>query len=132
VITVVAAVIERDGHFLVTRRLQGVHLAGMWEFPGGKVDPGESHVDALAREIAEELGVRIDVRDLVLQTTHAYKDVEVTLYFYACDLLGEPTALLGQEMRWVSRHELSDLRFPEADAELINRLTGRPGFPVRA
>ena len=122
-ITVVAAVIERDGHFLLTRRLQGVHLAGLWEFPGGKVDRAESHEHALSREIVEELGVQISVGELILITTHAYPDVEVTLYFYACDLRGTPTPLLGQEMRWVARHELRQLGFPEADAELIKRLT---------
>jgi mutator protein MutT len=123
VITVVAAVIERDDHFLVTRRLQGVHLAGMWEFPGGKMHPGESQAAALAREIEEELGTQVDVGELIFQTTHAYKDVEVTLYFLACQLRGTPTPLLGQEMRWVPRHELTQLGFPEADAELIKRLT---------
>ena len=122
-ITVVAAVIERDDHFLVTRRLPGVHLAGMWEFPGGKVDPGEAHELALMREIQEELGVQVAVGELILLTTHAYKDVEVTLYFYACELLGSPSPRLGQEMRWVSRLELPQLGFPEADAELIKRLT---------
>jgi mutator protein MutT len=123
VILVVAAVIARDDHFLVTRRLQGAHLAGLWEFPGGKVDPGESHVDALRRELAEELGVAIQVGDLILRTTHAYTAVEVTLYFYACELRGEPMPLLGQEMRWVSRDTLQQLDFPEADGELIKRLT---------
>jgi mutator protein MutT len=123
VTNVVAAVIERDGHFLVTRRLENVHLAGMWEFPGGKVDPGETHVAALKREMLEELDVEVDVGELILQTTHAYKDVHVTLYFYQCVLRGTPTLLLGQEMRWVARHELPLLGFPEADAELIKQLT---------
>jgi mutator protein MutT len=123
VITVVAAVIERDGHFLVTRRLENVHLAGMWEFPGGKVDPGEGHVDALKRELLEELDVDIDVGELLLQTTHAYKNLAVVLFFYKCELQGTPLALLGQEMRWVARTELPELGFPEADAELIRLLT---------
>jgi mutator protein MutT len=123
VTNVVAAVIERDGHFLVTRRLENVHLAGMWEFPGGKVDPGETHVGALKREMLEELDVQVDVGELILQTTHAYKEVHVTLYFYQCVLRGAPTMLLGQEMRWVPRHELPLLGFPEADAELIKQLT---------
>jgi mutator protein MutT len=123
VIVVVAAVIERDGSFLVTRRLENVHLAGMWEFPGGKLDPGETHVDALKRELLEELDVEVDVGELLLQTTHAYKDVHVVLYFYSCTLHGTPVALLGQDMRWVARHELSELGFPEADGELIKLLT---------
>lgn len=121
-IVVVAAVIE-DGHrFLVTRRQPGVHLAGMWEFPGGKIDPDESHDAALRRELGEELGVDAAVGELVYETTHAYPDVTVALYFYRCRLIGEPRPLLGQEMQWVPRAELPSLGFPPADAELIDRL----------
>jgi mutator protein MutT len=123
VITVVAAVIEHDDRLLVTRRLQGVHLEGLWEFPGGKIDPGESHRDALLRELLEELGVQAEIGELILSTTHAYQDVEVTLHFYSCTLKGVPIPQLGQEMRWVTREELSQLGFPEADTELIKRLT---------
>jgi len=123
VITVVAAVLERDGHFLVTRRQDGVHLAGLWEFPGGKIDPGETHAAALEREILEELDTTVEVRDLIFETSHDYGDVAVRLYFYACVLTGAPRPLLGQEMRWVPRHELAQLGFPEADAELIRLLT---------
>jgi mutator protein MutT len=123
VIIVVAAIIERHGQYLVTRRGDRVHLAGKWEFPGGKVDHGETHVQALTREIREELDADIGVGDLVLHTTHAYQDVEVSLHFYACTLFGNPKPLLGQEMRWVARDELALLDFPEADAELIRQLT---------
>jgi mutator protein MutT len=123
VITVVAAVLERDGHFLVTRRQDGVHLAGLWEFPGGKIDPGETHAAALERELLEELDTTVEVRDLIFETAHDYGDVAVRLYFYACVLTGAPRPLLGQEMRWVPRHELAQLGFPEADAELIRLLT---------
>lgn len=122
-ITVVAAVIERDGRFLVTRRQAGVHLAGLWEFPGGKTEPGETHAEALRRELREELDTRVDVGRLVLHTTHAYADRTVELYFYACALHGAAQPMLGQEMRWVARSELGALGFPEADAELIRRLT---------
>ena len=121
--TVVAAVIERDDHFLVTRRVDGVHLAGMWEFPGGKIDTGETHQAALRRELIEELDTDSDVGELVFETTHDYGDVAVRLFFYACLLTGTPRPLLGQEMRWVPRADLPHLGFPEADAELIKRLT---------
>jgi 8-oxo-dGTP diphosphatase len=124
VIVVVAAVIERDDHFLLTRRQAGVHLAGMWEFPGGKIDEGEAHGDALRREIREELDCDVDVGDLAFSTSHDYGDRAIELYFYACRLIGEPTPLLGQEMRWVARAELSTLGFPPADTDLIAVLTG--------
>jgi mutator protein MutT len=122
-ITVVAAVIEQDNRFFLTRRQAGVHLEGMWEFPGGKVDPGESHSQALRREIREELDADIDVHDLVFETTHEYPDRTIALFFYRCSLRGEPRPLLGQEIRWVPRGELASLGFPPADAELITQLT---------
>ena len=124
---VVAAVIERDGRFLVTRRQAGVHLAGMWEFPGGKIDRDETHADALRRELREELDTDVSVDRLVLATTHAYPEKTVTLYFYRCRLLADPRPLLGQEMRWVDGEELQTLGFPPADEELIRTLTAVTG-----
>jgi mutator protein MutT len=124
VIIVVAAVIEEGDAFLVTRRQQGVHLAGLWEFPGGKINSGETHADALVREIQEELDTAIDVGELVCQVTHEYDDRTVALYFYRCRLQGTPRPVLGQGMRWVPRAELATLGFPAADEELIRRLTG--------
>jgi mutator protein MutT len=122
-ITVVAAVIEQEERFLVTRRPTGVHLAGLWEFPGGKIDPDESHHAALKREIREELDADVEVGELTFATTHAYPDRTVALYFYRCTLLGSPRPLLGQEMQWVARQELTLLGFPPADGQLIERLT---------
>ena len=122
VLPVVAAVIEQDGQFLVTRRLPGTHLGGMWEFPGGKIDPAEEHDTALRRELREELDVDVTVGELVHQTTHAYPERTVALFFYRCALRGVPRPQLGQEMRWVARQALPQLGFPPADAELIDRL----------
>jgi mutator protein MutT len=122
-ITVVAAVIEQEERFLVTRRPTGVHLAGLWEFPGGKIDPDESHHAALKREIREELDADVEVGELTFATTHAYPDRTGALYFYRCTLLGSPRPLLGQEMQWVARQELTLLGFPPADGQLIERLT---------
>lgn len=122
VLSVVAAVIEQDGRFLVTQRLPGVHLAGMWEFPGGKIDPDEAHDSALRRELREELDVDINVEGLLHHTTHSYPERTVALFFYRCALRGTPRPQLGQEMRWVPREELPLLGFPPADAELIDRL----------
>jgi 8-oxo-dGTP diphosphatase len=122
-IVVTAAVIEQNGRFLVTRRPRGVHLEGLWEFPGGKCEPGETHVASLEREIAEELSAGVVVRAEVFSVTHAYLDRVVELHFFDCRLTGSPVAVLGQEMRWVSREELRSLPFPPADEELIRKLT---------
>lgn len=124
-IVVVAAVIERDDAFLLTLRPDGTHLAGHWEFPGGKVHHGETHADALRREMVEELDAAADVGELVHTVTHAYPEKTVELFFYRCLLRGVPTPLLGQQMRWVPRAELSSLPFPEADRDLISVLSGR-------
>jgi len=124
VIVVLAAIIEADDRrLLVTRRLDGTHLGGMWEFPGGKCEPGESHETCLARELDEELGVTGVVGNELLVTEHAYSDRVIRLHFRACRISGEPAAMLGQEIRWVHRAELHDLEFPAADRELIELLT---------
>jgi 8-oxo-dGTP diphosphatase len=123
VTAVVAAVIEQDRRFLLTRRQPGAHLAGMWEFPGGKIDPGETPGAALQRELLEELDAEIVVGERILLTRHAYDDRTVELSFYRCTLQGAPSPRLGQEMRWVPREELASLGFPDADAELIAMLT---------
>jgi len=121
-IVVTAAVIERDGALLVTRRQAGVHLEGYWEFPGGKCDAGETLAACLGRELREELDVEARVGDEVFTTTHAYPDRCVELHFLRCELLGEPRPQQGQEMRWVRRDELESLEFPPADEELIRVL----------
>jgi 8-oxo-dGTP diphosphatase len=121
-IVVTAAVIERGGRFLVTRRQDGVHLAGYWEFPGGKCDAGETHAACLARELREELDAAATIGDEIFTTTHAYPDRNVELHFLRCELEGEARPQLGQEMRWVPREELATLEFPPADAELIRLL----------
>jgi 8-oxo-dGTP diphosphatase len=122
-IVVTAAVIERDGRYLLTRRLAGTHLAGAWEFPGGKCEPGEDHAACLVRELREELDVDVLVGPLVLETVHHYPERSVALYFHRCELTGEPSPQLGQEMRWVRREDLRTLEFPEADAALIALLS---------
>jgi len=121
-VAVVAAVIEHGDRFLITRRQDGVHLAGFWEFPGGKVRDGEPHSIALRREIIEELDTDVVVHNLVLETIHAYPDRTVTLFFYRCELTGTPRPMLGQEMDWIPRGRLPSLRFPPADDELIRLL----------
>lgn len=122
-IVVVAAIIEASGRYLVTRRQKNTHLEGLWEFPGGKIEPGESHAEALRREIREELAADVEVRELVLSTTHDYPERSVELHFYRCGLLGVPVPQLGQQMAWVERAALGSLPLPEADAELVQMLT---------
>ena len=121
--TVVAAVIEQDGRFLVARRLSGTHLAGYWEFPGGKTREGESLEQALRREIREELNAGVaDLRE-IFQTSHVYPERTIELHFFRGTLDGPPEPALGQELRWITRAEFSSLAFPPADAELLAELT---------
>ena len=124
-IVVIAAVIERDGRFLVTRRLDHAHLAGLWEFPGGKCEALETHDACLRRELMEELGVAATVGDEIIVTEHAYADRTVRLHFRRCTIAGAPQSRLGQQMRWVSREELGTLEFPDADRALIETLSGQ-------
>ena len=121
-IVVTAAVIERGGALLITRRQAGVHLEGYWEFPGGKCNAGETLAVCLARELREELDVDARVGEEVFTTTHAYPERQVELHFFRCELRGEPRPQQGQEMRWVRRDELHALEFPPADEELIRVL----------
>ena len=121
-IVVLAAVIERDGNFLLARRLKGTHLADLWEFPGGKCEPGESHDACLARELLEELGVQSIIGPEIIVIEHAYPDRTVRLHFRRCEIAGEPKPLLGQELRWTRRDELREMDLPEADRELVRRI----------
>lgn len=123
IIEVVAAVIRKDGKILITQRLRDVHLAGLWEFPGGKVEGGESLEAALEREIREELGVRIVVGDEFYMVEHDYPGKSVRLHFFNCEIReGQPTAVGVADMRWVVPGELLNFEFPPADAELIEKL----------
>ncbi len=130
---VAAAVVERQGRFLVTRRKAGTHLGGVWEFPGGKCEPAESLESCLAREMREELAVDVVIHEEMLVTAHDYPDRRVELHFFRCSISTEPTPALGQDMRWVSSEELRRLEFPSADVSLIRLLTtpASPGRGVR-
>jgi 8-oxo-dGTP diphosphatase len=122
-IEVVAAVIEKDGKLLITRRREGTHLSGLWEFPGGKPEPGEALEDALRRELREELGAAVSVLERIETVDWQYPDRRVSLVFFRCGMEGEPRPLEGQEMAWVTRAELARYEFPAADARLIERLS---------
>ncbi len=126
---VVAAVIRRDdGRYLVARRPAGRSMAGLWEFPGGAVEDGESAEAALARELNEELEVAVTVGDPLTFAWHRDARGEVLLLFYRAELgPGVPHGREGQEVRWVTPAELATLPTPPADAELIRRLQGDAG-----
>ena len=124
-LTVCAAVIERDGRFLITKRQPGVHLEGHWEFPGGKCERGETLAGCLTRELKEELDVAAIIGEEVHATRHDYPDRSIELHFLQCELVGEPSPQMGQEMQWVRSEELAAFSFPPADRELIRLLTGR-------
>ena len=122
-VTVVAAVIVRGGLILITRRPAGSHLAGLWEFPGGKPNPGETFEDALRREITEELGAEVIVGACIETVEWQYPDQRVRILFFRCGIEGEPRPLEGQEMAWVAPVDLPGYAFPAADAVLVERLS---------
>jgi 8-oxo-dGTP diphosphatase len=125
----VAAGLIRDerGHYLITQRRKGSHLAGLWEFPGGKLEAGETPAAGLFRELREELSATFAVGELVETVRWEYPDRTVTLYFFDCRLdAGDIVPTEGQAMTWVPPEQLSEYDFPPADQELIRRL-GRRG-----
>ena len=121
-IAVVAAVIEREGRILITRRPEGTHLAGFWEFPGGKPEPGETERGALIREVREELGVAFSAGESLAKVEWQYPDKRVRITFFRGAITGEPRPLEGQEIAWVTPAELDRYEFPPADAVLLERL----------
>lgn len=127
VIEVAAALIRDDGgRYLITRRRRGSHLAGLWEFPGGKVEAGETPAVGLRRELQEELTATFTVGDLVETVRWEYPDRTVVLHFFDCRLeSGEIAPREEQAMAWVEPAALAAYDFPPADRELIARLRRR-------
>ena len=120
---VVAAVIEREGELLVSLRNPKGIRGSQWEFPGGKIERGESEAEALVREIREELGVVCEVGALVKRVVHPYVDTDVEIAFYRAVILdGDPRPLSMAELRWVPRAELPALDFLEADRSFVAEL----------
>lgn len=128
-VRVVAALIERDGLFLVARRHDKGARAGLWEFPGGKVEPGEGDAAALSRELREELGIEARIGPLYARVEHRYPEVLVDLVLYRSTLgsESEPRPLAAQEIRWIHRKDLLALPFCEADQPLLKPLAKEPG-----
>ena len=122
-IDVAAGLIFRNGKLLLAQRHPESHLGGLWEFPGGKREPGETFAGCLRRELKEELGVDVEVQERVESVTHDYPGKRVHLEFYRCRVeRGEPQALDGPAICWVSRKDLGNYQFPAADARLLERL----------
>lgn len=126
VIEVAAGLVFRDGRLLITQRRPGDHLGGLWEFPGGKREPGESFEDCLKRELNEELGIDVQVGDLLNSVFHRYPEKAVRLNFYCCLFLaGEPQALACQNFAWIYPDQLKRYSFPPADQQLLLLLEKR-------
>jgi 8-oxo-dGTP diphosphatase len=124
-ILVAAAVLVEHGRVLLTQRKRGTHLEGAWEFPGGKVEPGEDPRDALARELREEIGVDVEAGDIVEVTFHRYPTKAVLLLFYAATRLpgsAEPQPLDVAAVRWADPGELRDELFPPADVAVLAKV----------
>ena len=122
-IDVAAALVFRARKLLITQRPPGTHLEGLWEFPGGKREAGESFEACLVRELEEELGIEVAVRECVDTVVHTYPEKRVRLKFFRCSWLrGEPRPIGCAAFRWVSHSELIDFQFPAADALLLKRL----------
>jgi 8-oxo-dGTP diphosphatase len=122
-VRVVAALLEDGDRLLIQQRLPKGERGGLWEFPGGKREPGETDLQALARECREELGIEVEVGDRAWETEHAYPDLTVALSLYRCRILnGKPVPRDGQRIEWVPRHGLSAFPFCEADLPFIEQL----------
>ncbi len=122
-ITVVAAEIERDGRFLITQRRPEAILPLLWEFPSGKVEAGESNEEALAREIEERLGAKVEVGKPSMFIKHEYADYALDFCVYRCELLGDALEKRRvNDYRWVSPAEMEGYEFPPADAQTIRKL----------
>jgi len=127
-IRVVGAMLERErGRYLITQRPPRASLPLLWEFPGGRVEERETDAEALARELNEEMGVRIQVGEQVMHLLHQYPEYEIDFRVYRCSLLSpeEEIQHLGvNDHRWVSLAEMSQYEFPAADARTLQKLLG--------
>jgi mutator protein MutT len=120
---VAAGLVFREGKLLIALRYDDAHLGGLWEFPGGKLEPGETFEQCLLRELREELAIEVEIVDLIETDTHAYPGKTVRLKFFRCRWkANEPRALGCADFKWVKAQELKNHEFPAADAVLIERL----------
>ena len=128
-IEVSAGLVFRNGQLLITQRHADAHLGGLWEFPGGKREPGETFEECLIRELREELGIEIVVGDILESLTHDYPEKSVHLKFFRCRWEhGEPQTLGCADFKWIGPAELDKYPFPAADARLLQVLKSSPGL----
>lgn len=126
-VRVAAAILQKDGKYLITRRHKHSHLGHLWEFPGGKLEAGESPEQCIIRECQEEIDLQVKPLQIFKEVTHAYPEVTVHLYFILCEIVsGTPRALDCAGIAWASPEELKNYEFPEADFELIVELARTP------
>ncbi len=126
-VRVAIALIERSGRYLVGRRRAGSHLAGYWEFPGGKLERGESASACLRRELREELGVDARIGRRVRTMSFRYPDRRVRIEVYRCSIGSQrPQALAAETIRWVAAERLPKIKMPPANADLLKRLALAP------
>jgi 8-oxo-dGTP diphosphatase len=124
-IRVVGAMIEEGGRYLITQRPPKATLPLLWEFPGGRVEPGETDQAALARELSEEMGIVVEVGDRVIHVEHAYEAYDIDFCVYRCRLVtGAPRHVRIHDHRWVRPDELDRYEFPPADEKSIALLLG--------
>jgi 8-oxo-dGTP diphosphatase len=124
-IRVVAAVLEKDGKYLITQRRATAVLPLMWEFPGGRVEPGETDAQALKREVMHRLGADIEVGKLISFVSHPYEHYVVDLFLYECTLASEKLeARAVTAYKWVSSAEFDQYPFTPADEASMNKLLG--------
>jgi 8-oxo-dGTP diphosphatase len=124
-IRVVAAVLEKDGRYLITQRRASAVLALMWEFPGGRVEEGETDAQALKREVRHRLGAEIDVGKLISFVSHPYEHYVVDLFLYECALLGDTLEVRNvNAFKWVTSAEFDQYPFTPADEASMNKLLG--------
>lgn len=129
-VSVVGAVIVRDGLILAAQRGPEMATPGVWEFPGGKVEPGETPAEALRRELREELGCEVGVGDLVARSEHEYPGGTVVLATYRCTLrAGEPRAIEHRGLRWLTAAELGDLAWAPADLPTVRLIAAAAAQP---
>jgi len=120
----IGVISNSQGQILIDRRLSQGVMAGLWEFPGGKIEPNETVEACIAREIKEELGLEVSVGRHLITIDHDYKKFLVTLIVHHCSIVrGEPQPLECAEVRWVELAQINQFEFPEANYQIIKTLT---------